>query len=279
MTTKFGPQDWLSGNKESDGGYSLNVNILTGGSSYTGPVAAQLPATLGAKTGALSLSVVPNTDTPFKVAGVDADAAAPTVNPIAAAGLYTSGAYATLTTGQLGRFNVDTYRNLRVSLCGLNATASDAFANANMAFVQNDSQGTRTLNLLATGGYLYNGGTWDRAVKSNATNRLLSSAATTNATSAKASAGNLFKIVGNNTVASKRYLKLYNKAAAPTVGTDTPVLTFVLPASAAFSIDVGGSVGHYFGTGIAYAITGAAADTDTTAIASGDIECLNLTYS
>lgn len=105
--------------------------------------------------------------------------------------------------------------------------------------------------------------------------RLLSAAATTNATSVKASAGSVFKIVGDNTAAAKKYLKLYNKASAPTVGTDTPVMTICLPASATFSIDL---PALYFATGIAYAITGAAADADTTALSAGDIACLNIVY-
>lgn len=110
----------------------------------------------------------------------------------------------------------------------------------------------------------------------NSTSRLLSSAGTTNATSVKGSAGSLYKIVGNNTVAAKKYLKFYNKATAPTVGSDTPVLTIVLLASAAFDFDI---PAEYFSTGIGYAITGAAADADTTAIGAGDIECLNLVYA
>ncbi len=44
------------------------VYVASGG-TYTGPLAAQLPASLGAKTGAASLSVVPNTDTAFPVTG------------------------------------------------------------------------------------------------------------------------------------------------------------------------------------------------------------------
>jgi len=111
----------------------------------------------------------------------------------------------------------------------------------------------------------------------SASNQMAGLVLTTNATSVKATAGDLFKVSGNNTVASKRYLKLYNKASAPTVGTDTPVLTFVLPASLAFDISI--SNGSYFSTGIAYAITGAAADADTTAIGAGDIECLNIGYA
>lgn len=131
---------------------------------------------------------------------------------------------------------------------------------------------------VAAGMFLLNGSTFDRATKPNATARLIASAATTNATSVKASAGNVHRIRGDNTAAAKKYLKLYNTASAPVVGTDTPVLTFALAASSLFDIDLG-TFGHYFSTGIAYAITGAAADSDTTALASGDIAAMNITYS
>ena len=104
---------------------------------------------------------------------------------------------------------------------------------------------------------------------------MLASAATTNATLVKASAGRIFKIVGRNDVASKRYLKLYNKASAPTVGTDAPVATFVLNASSDFNFELT-SYGQYFSTGIAFAITGAITDADTTAIAASDIIGLNI---
>jgi hypothetical protein len=48
------------------------------------------------------------------------------------------------------------------------------------------------------------------------------SAATTNATSSKTTAGNLYEITVSNPSAATVYLKLYNKATAPTVGTDIP---------------------------------------------------------
>lgn len=108
----------------------------------------------------------------------------------------------------------------------------------------------------------------------NKTARLLSAAATTNATSAKAAAGTLRRITGYNASAAARYLKLYDKASVPTVGTDTPRKTFYLPASSAFALDCD----DYFGQGIAFAITGAAADADTTAVTVGDILCLNVDY-
>ena len=108
--------------------------------------------------------------------------------------------------------------------------------------------------------------------------RLLSSAATTNATLIKASAGRLFLIIGRNNVASIRYLKFYNKASAPTVGTDVPVLTIALDASSRFEIDLN-PYGQFFTTGIAFAITGAVADNDTTAIAAADILALNAWFA
>jgi hypothetical protein len=76
---------------------------------------------------------------------------------------------------------------------------------------------------------------WDRA-RSRSAPRLLSSAATTNATSVKTSMADLFRVRGYNASTSARYLKLYNKASAPTVGTDTPVATYYLPPSSPFEI-------------------------------------------
>lgn len=103
----------------------------------------------------------------------------------------------------------------------------------------------------------------------------LNSAATTNATSVKASAGQVYSIVATNTNASARYLKLYNKASAPTVGTDTPVQVYMLPAGGGVSIAL--PVGMVFSTGIALATTTGAADSDTGAVAANEI-IVNLTF-
>ena len=100
----------------------------------------------------------------------------------------------------------------------------------------------------------------------------LISAASTNATSLKASAGTLYTLYAVNLNAAVRYVKFYNKASAPTVGTDTPVATFPIPASttgAGFQIDLG--PGFDFATGIAYATTTGAADSDTAAVAANEI--------
>ncbi len=98
------------------------------------------------------------------------------------------------------------------------------------------------------------------------------SAASTNGTSVKASAGQVYAITAFNTNAAARYLKLYNKASAPTVGSDTPVLTFPIPgntAGAGFVLNI--DKGIAFGTGIALAITTGIADADTGGVAANEI--------
>jgi len=112
----------------------------------------------------------------------------------------------------------------------------------------------------------------DGTAQDNWTTARLISAATTNATSVKASAGALGFVFAVNLNAAVRYLKFYNKASAPTVGTDTPIATLPIPASttgAGFMLPIPG--GAAFGTGIAYATTTGVADADTAAVAANEI--------
>lgn len=98
--------------------------------------------------------------------------------------------------------------------------------------------------------------------------RLLS-AATTNGNNIKASAGQVYAFVLANTTATVKFVKLYNKATAPTVGTDTPVETYMVPASSNLVINL--VVGGAFATGIGIGITALVADSDTTAVAANDV--------
>lgn len=107
------------------------------------------------------------------------------------------------------------------------------------------------------------------AIQPNTT--FINSAATTNATSVKASQGVLVSVSVSNINAAARYLKLYNKATAPTVGTDVPVMTIPIPAGTIASPYINAN-GVNFSTGIALAITAAAADSDTTAVAANEIK-------
>ena len=115
------------------------------------------------------------------------------------------------------------------------------------------------------------------ATGSTLTKHRLIAAATTNATSVKATAGQLYVVHAYNVSAAVKYLKLYNKASAPTVGTDTPVETHAIAAGAALRLDFT-EHGNPFATGIAYALTGGGADADTTALAAGDV-VLNMLYN
>ena len=94
------------------------------------------------------------------------------------------------------------------------------------------------------------------------------SAGSTNATSLKASAGQVYNVCLNSNAAYPVYLKLYNKASAPTVGTDTPVK--ILEAQAGVPICLNSEEGFAFGTGIAWALTKGITDADTTAVLASD---------
>lgn len=102
---------------------------------------------------------------------------------------------------------------------------------------------------------------------------VLISAATTNATSVKASAAVLKSICVSNNAATIAYLKIYNKASAPTVGTDTPVQVYIIPGSTAgagntIMLPAGGLT---LSTGLAFALTTGIAHTDATAVAANQI--------
>lgn len=98
----------------------------------------------------------------------------------------------------------------------------------------------------------------------------------------KATAGQLFSISAFNTTAAPLYLKFYNLTAAnTTVGTSTPVLTFVVPGNA--DSDGAGfvwnnEIGFAFSTAISVACTTGVADADTGA--PGANACIiNLGYA
>lgn len=106
--------------------------------------------------------------------------------------------------------------------------------------------------------------------------RLLSSAASANATAVKATNASVYRVFGVNTNAAVRYLKLYSLAVAPTVGTTVPLVTLALPAQAVFNYDLDGL---WFPAGLGFGLVTGAADNDTTGVGSGDILGLNILYT
>lgn len=98
--------------------------------------------------------------------------------------------------------------------------------------------------------------------------RHLVSAATTNATNVKASAGKITGYRISNTTAAWKYLKLHNSASAPTAGTGV-VETIGCPPNSTTQGEF--LYGIAFSTGIGFTTTNLAADADATAVAANDL--------
>lgn len=101
----------------------------------------------------------------------------------------------------------------------------------------------------------------------------------TNSTNVKASAGQIYSVqTGNISATVPAYLKLYDKATAPTCGTDTPVKRIVIPAnSLGGGNNVSIPIGWQFTSGIGYCVTAGIADNDTTAVAASTV-IVNIGY-
>ena len=103
----------------------------------------------------------------------------------------------------------------------------------------------------------------------------ISSAATTNATSVKGSPGSIFNIIVHNThtgggSGSSISLRFYNKATAPTVGTDVPMIIIHVPSNSSKELNFTSDI--TFTTGIAYSITDGDALLDATAISANGVQ-------
>lgn len=109
-----------------------------------------------------------------------------------------------------------------------------------------------------------------------ATPYFLNSAATTNGALIITGTSNVSAFYATNEGASAAYIKLYNKATAPTVGTDIPEMTIPVPAAAAGVPGVAnpniGFFGFRFPLGLGIAITRNAVFSDTTAIGAGEVK-------
>ena len=109
-----------------------------------------------------------------------------------------------------------------------------------------------------------------------ATPYFLNSAATTNGALILTGTSNVSSFYATNEGASVAYIKLYNKATAPTVGTDIPEMILPVPAAASGVPGVAnpniGFHGLRFALGLGIAITRNAVHTDTTAIGAGEVK-------
>jgi hypothetical protein len=99
----------------------------------------------------------------------------------------------------------------------------------------------------------------------------ITSAASTNATNCKASAGLFYHLHAVNTTGVVYFLRLYNSSSGPTCSSATGfVETIPIPAStmgAGVVIDI--AMGATYGTGIGFCLTGGGGSTDNTNAATG----------
>lgn len=166
--------------------------------------------------------------------------------------------------------------NSTIGATGDAACATDNGTCTTEALIKRTNQNLTTLNTTASGPIPA------PTTAVAATSYGLQSAASTNATSVKASAGVLAGMNLINTTTTIYYLRMYNLAAAPTCSSATGfVRTWPIPPAAA-SGGAGGIAVHLpingtaFGTGIAFCLTGGPTSTDNTNAATGVF--VNLDY-
>jgi hypothetical protein len=102
-----------------------------------------------------------------------------------------------------------------------------------------------------------------------------SSANSTNATSVKGSSGAVFNMIIHNTHSgggsgSAIAFRLYDKATAPVVGTDVPMIIIHVPANSSKEINF--TSGITFTDGIAYSITDGETLLDATAVSADGVQ-------
>lgn len=98
---------------------------------------------------------------------------------------------------------------------------------------------------------------------------LLISAATTNSTLVSAGPHELTGYAVVNNGAGIAYVKLYDKATAPTVGTDTPSVVIPVPPAGGANLALPEPV--LFSLGLGLGITGGLANSDTTAVSASQV--------
>lgn len=100
-----------------------------------------------------------------------------------------------------------------------------------------------------------------------------SSTASTNATLIRGSAGSVFNIIVHNThggVGSSITLRFYDKATAPVVGTDVPMIIIHIGANTSKELNF--TSGITFKNGIAYSLTAGDSLMDATAVDADGVQ-------
>ena len=187
-----------------------------------------------------------------------------------------NGAVTPTAATRIWQLNLQGVNFLRVNLSGgITAGTIRAFAVLNQAPFfpfQLSLNSAQNLGTLSTVSAISNAGT----PAAPATPYFVNSAATTNGALILAGTSGLQAFWATNTGAAAAFVKLYNKATAPTVGTDVPEMIIPVPAAVGGVPGVAqitpGVNGYRFPLGLGIAITGGVADSDTTAVAASHVK-------
>jgi hypothetical protein len=176
---------------------------------------------------------------------------------------------ASTTTWTVGFVAVEDVCNLPVFLAGVRPQGSNAPLPVNIAL----SAATVPISGSVTvGAGITAIGDVGQQYRANATGAAsgahIVSAATTNATIVKGSAGRVLGWSLSNNSAAWRYVKLHNQTTAPTAGTAV-VRTIAIPPGGVSNFTLEGGIA--FATGIALTIVTGAADADATAVGVGEV--------
>lgn len=222
----------------SDGTHALSAAISAWGTAPTGTYVMgvnadvlSLPALTAGSNTVGKVDLLGNAGAIMDAAGQNA--ASPANELLVGAQFNTTPT--TLTTGDMSPLQMDSTGHLLVNCTGCSAGST-------VSLIPATSGGLTMSHLIA--------------------------AASTNGTSLKASAGELYGAAIYNNAAYPLYMKFYNLSAAPTVGTST--IVYEVPVQAGTEREVHSDEGLAFSTGIAYALTKGIADTDATATAAND---------
>lgn len=172
------------------------------------------------------------------------------------------------TTWTIGFLAVEDVANVPVYLAGVRPQGS----NAPLPVVQTGTTNIAgTVSVIATSGSVLSNdvGIQYRATATGAASGAhIVSAATTNATIVKASAGRVIGWSLSNNSAAWRFVKLHNQATTPTAGTGV-VRTIAIPPGGVSNFTLGGGIA--FATGIGLTIVTGSADSDNTAVGVGEV--------
>lgn len=255
--------------------------------SSTNPLPVTGNVTSVGNVGTIGTSVTPGVAATNLGKAVDAVAGASDTGVAVLAKRVTTPATITPANGDYSVLQLDDSGNLRVNITAggsqaqIDDTAFTAGSSEVVAFaavadesatdsVDEGDMGAVRMTLdrkLLTAPYAHTAGGWD-------THSAISDG--TDATNVKASAGQLGWLCVTNINAAAAYIKFYNSASAPTNGSGTPVLRFLIPGNSnGFTINLG--QGAYFSAGIGYTLVTGITDANSTNVAASEV-LVNLGY-